>query len=178
MNKGHTKYNNFLNIKNNWPLDDWSINRECFEKIVEILEFDKYILELGSGKSSELLSMFYNVISVEHDINYLNKYNTRYIHVSANNEGYDFNHLKDSLKNIQYDLLIIDGPNEKREKIVDYITDFKTDIPIIWDDTQVYEPHAIAMSNKLNKHYTTYQCAPQGDFWRNHSNGKRFTLLL
>lgn len=178
MNIADIRYTNFLAIKNNWPLDDWSINRECFEKIVELLQFDKTILELGSGKSSELLSKFYNVISVEDDINYLNKYNTTYIQVSANKQGYDFTQLKERLKDINYDLLIIDGPNDNREKIVDFINDFKTDIPIIWDDTQVYEPHAITMSKKLNKPYKTYQCDPQGDFWRNYSNGKRFTLLL
>ena len=51
-------------------------NCECFEKIVEILEFCKTILELGSGKSSELLNKFYNVISVEDSKDWLNKYNT------------------------------------------------------------------------------------------------------
>ena len=74
MNKNHEKYKDFLSTKNNWPLDDWSINCECFEKIVELIEFDKTILELGSGKSTELLSRFYNIISVEDDIKYLNKY--------------------------------------------------------------------------------------------------------
>jgi len=178
MNNKHSKYSSFINIKNNWPLDDWSINVECFEKIVEILEFDKTILELGSGKSTELLSMFYNVISVEDDINYLNKYNSTYIHVPVNRDGYDFVSLKKLLTNINYDLLIIDGPNHNREKIVDYIKDFNTNIPILWDDTQVYETHAIAMSIKLNKPYKTYQCKPQGEYWRNVSNGKRFTILL
>ena len=178
MNITHSKYNDFLNIKNNWQLDDWSINVECFEKIVEILEFDKTILELGSGKSTEILSMFYKVISVEDDIKYLNKYNSTYIHVPANKDGYDFISLKNLLTNINYDLLIIDGPNHNREKIVYYINDFNTNVPIIWDDTQVYESYAIDMSIRLNKNYKTYQCNPHGDHWRIISNGKRFTLLL
>ena len=178
MNQNHVKYDNFLKIKNNWPLDDWSINVECFEKIVEILPFDKKILELGSGKSTDILSKFYNMTSVESDKKYLNIYNSYYIHSEITSSGsYDFNNLKNKLKDLSYDLLLIDGPNDDRENILNYIEDFKTDIPIIWDDTQVYEKFAIEMAKKLNKNYTTFQCKPQGDFWKKFSGGKRFTLL-
>jgi hypothetical protein len=178
MNKNHEKYKDFLSTKNNWSLDDWSINCECFEKIVELIEFDKTILELGSGKSTELLSRFYNIISVEDDIKYLNKYDSTYIHVRTIGDGeYDFKNLKDKLIGIDYDLLLIDGPNNNRQEIIKHIEMFKNDIPIIWDDTQVYEKYAIEMSEKLNVNYETYQCRPQGEHWRNYSNGKRFTVL-
>ena len=50
-------------------------------------------------------------------------------------------------------------------------------MPIIWDDTQVYEKYAIQMSNILGRKYTTYQSNPQGEFWKNYSGGKRFTLI-
>ncbi len=29
MNINNEKYNDYLQLKNNWPLDDWSINCEC-----------------------------------------------------------------------------------------------------------------------------------------------------
>ena len=94
MNQNHSKYNFFSYINNNWPLDDWSINRECFEKIVETLEFDKTILELGSGASTKILSEFYNMVSVEDDVKYLNIHNSNYIRINTiGKSGYDFNQL-------------------------------------------------------------------------------------
>ena len=87
------------------------------------------------------------------------------------------NILVDNFNKADYDLLIIDGPNDGRQNVINYIDIFKKDIPIIWDDTQVYEKYAIQMSEKLGKEYKTYQCKPQGEFWRNYSNGKRFTLI-
>ncbi len=32
MNINSVLYNDYLNVVNNWTLDDWSINCECFEK--------------------------------------------------------------------------------------------------------------------------------------------------
>ena len=51
-----------------------------------------------------------------------------------------------------------------------------TNILIIWDDTQVYEIHAIEMANKLNKKYTTINCKPTGGYW-GPLGGKKFTLI-
>ena len=179
MNTNSVLYNDYLNVVNNWPLDDWSINCECFVKIVELIKFNDTILELGSGKSSELLNKFYNVISVEDNKEWINKYNTHYIHVNTVGKGeYDFKELSKKIKDIDYKLLIIDGPNDNRQEIVNYINIFKNNIPVIWDDTQVYEKYAIQMSKSLNKSYETFQCTPQGEFWRKYSGGKRFTLII
>ncbi len=65
MNLDNPLYNKYLEISNNWPLDDWSITKECFDNIIEILPFGKTILEIGSGNSTKLLSIFYNMISIE-----------------------------------------------------------------------------------------------------------------
>ena len=180
MNKNHALYNDYLNIVNNWPLNDWSINCECFEKIVELIKFGDTILELGSGKSSHILSNFYNVFSVEDNKEWLNKYNTKYIYVKSIGKGeYDFDELFQKIKDINYQLLIVDGTNYNREEIVNHINIFKNNTPIIWDDTQceAYEEAAIKMSKLLNKSYQTFQCRPQQEFWRNYSGGKRFTLI-
>ena len=156
------------------------------KKIVELIKFNDTILELGSGKSSELLNKFYNVISVEDNKEWMNKYNTQYIHVNTVGKGeYDFKELSKKIKDIDYKLLIIDGPNDNREEIVNHINIFKNDVPVIWDDTQVYEKYAIQMSEQINKSYTTYQCKPQPPwYWANHMingekcGGKRFTLII
>tara|TARA_B100000768_G_C11226449_1_gene353023 strand:+ start:664 stop:1164 length:501 start_codon:yes stop_codon:yes gene_type:complete len=156
------------------------------KKIVELIKFNDTILELGSGKSSELLNKFYNVISVEDNKEWMNKYNTQYIHVNTVGKGeYDFKELSKKIKDIDYKLLIIDGPNDNREEIVNHINIFKNDVPVIWDDTQVYEKYAIQMSEQTNKSYTTYQCKPQPPwYWANHMingekcGGKRFTLII
>ena len=34
MNKSHELYNEYLKITTDWPLDDWSITKECFDNIV------------------------------------------------------------------------------------------------------------------------------------------------
>ena len=69
------------------------------KKIVELIKFNDTILELGSGKSSELLNKFYNVISVEDNKEWMNKYNTQYIHVNTVGKGeYDFKELSKKIK--------------------------------------------------------------------------------
>lgn len=62
MNTSDSKYPLYIQISSNWPLDDWSITKECFDKIVEILPFGKTILEIGSGNSTFILSHFYKMI--------------------------------------------------------------------------------------------------------------------
>jgi len=170
--------NEFANyIINNWPLDDWSINVEVFQKIVEILPFGSTILEFGSGASSNILKQFYKIISIEDNKDFLNKYEgIEYIYIDSDKQGYDFIKLKEKLTNVNYQLLIVDGPNDGRENINNYLDIIDTNCLIIWDDTQVYEKYAIEMANKLNKTYTTINCKPNGDFW-GPLGGKKFTLI-
>jgi hypothetical protein len=170
--------NSYANhIINNWPLDDWSINVEVFSKIVEILPFGSTILEFGSGASSNILKKFYKVISVEDNKNFLNKYDgMEYIYIESDKQGYNFTKLKEKLINVNYQLLIVDGPNDGRENINNYLEIVKENSLIIWDDTQVYEKYAIEMANKLNKTYTTFNCKPNGEFW-GPRGGKKFTLI-
>ena len=84
MNSHNLKYSDYLELSNNWPLDDWSITKECFDKIVEILPFGSTILEIGSGNSTKILSQFYKMISIESDVNWMNKYDSEYIFVPFN----------------------------------------------------------------------------------------------
>ena len=191
MNNNNNKYNDYLNITNNWELDDWSITKECFDKIVEILPFDSTILEFGSGESTKLLSQFYKMISIETNYNWLNKYVSKYIFSPTiknvpnkyfNNkimESLDFTYIKKELEILNYDLLILDGPNEGRESFLNNYKLFKTDIPYIVDDTMderyLYMSETIA--KELEKKCITYQCKPnkKAVHW---FNGKKFCLII
>jgi len=44
MNKEHSLYSRYLEISNDWPLDDWSITKECFDNIVNIIPFEKTLI--------------------------------------------------------------------------------------------------------------------------------------
>jgi len=186
MNTTHEKYNIYLSISNNWPLDDWSITKECFDKIVEILPFGKTILEIGSGNSTNILSNFYNIISVESNPEWLYKFNSQYIYIPekyvaceifGETRWLDNNMLNLALKNKNYDLMIIDAGFD-RVGIYKYLDIFRN-VPIIFDDTmnENYLKCANLTANKLNKSCYTYQCKPQNPpgYW---TNGKKYSIIL
>lgn len=188
MNVNNTLYNKYLKISNNWPLDDWSITKECFDKIVEILPFGKTILEIGSGKSTDLLSKFYNLISLESNLDWMNKYNSNYVYVPlkkmiskefGETVWLDVDIVKKSISNVDYDFLLVDAGGD-RVGIYDYIHLFKTDnIPIIFDDTmcESYLKCAQLLSAKLNKLLETFQCE-QNKYCVNWWGGKKYSLLI
>ena len=191
MNKANAKYSKYLSLSNDWPLDDWSIPKECFDKIVEILPFGSTILEIGSGNSTYILSLFYKVISVESNKEWLNKFDSTYYHIEEQEvDSKEFgktlwlnpDKVIKMLDNLEYDLLIVDAGG-RRIGIYDYIDYFKTDIPIIFDDTQPEDAHAILhkkcaelIAKKHNKTAETFRCKVNkycAHWW----NGKCFTLL-
>ena len=98
-------------------LGGWSIDVECYEKILEILPKGKTILELGSGSGTGILGEKYNIISIEHDKKWVDKYKSKYIYAPLiqdyNNPRiywYDTNILKKNILTIDYDLILVDGP--------------------------------------------------------------------
>lgn len=186
MNTSHKDYIEYLKISEDWPLDDWSITKECFDKIIEILPFGKVILEIGSGHSTRLLSQFYTMISIESSIDWMNKYKSfyHYIPLKPMTSTYfgetvwlDIDTLTYVLKDMTYDLLLVDAGGD-RVGIIDNISLFKSDIPIIFDDTMNtdYLRCATLVSEQLNKSCTTYQCAVNKYVvvW---FDGKKFTLV-
>jgi hypothetical protein len=71
---------------------------------------------MGSGSGTEALSKKYNMISIEHDVKWVGKYDSKYIHAPLtpdyNNpiiNWYDTNVIKNELVD-KYDLILIDGP--------------------------------------------------------------------
>lgn len=186
MNKEHILYKDYLSISTNWPLDDWSITKECFDKIVEILPFNKTILEIGSGMGTHVLSKFYNIVSIESKTEWLNKFRSKYIHVPVvefvsekfgKTTWLDSEILKEKLKNIEYDLLIVDSGGD-RVAIYDNMHLFNTDIPIIFDDTMnpEYLKCATLVAEKYNYNITTFNCK-RNKYCVTWWDGKKYTLL-
>jgi hypothetical protein len=187
MNTSDKKYPLYLEISNNWPLDDWSITKECFDKIVEILPFGKTILEFGSGNSTFILSKFYTMISIESNTEWMNKYNSEYLYVPhkkmtsdifGETNWIDADILKELLKDKKYDLLIVDAGFD-RVGIYDNLNIFNTNIPIIFDDTmhEGYLKCANLVATKLNKNCITYHCAVN-KYVVTWFNGKKFSLIM
>lgn len=187
MNVHDSRYGEYQAISNDWPLDDWSITKECFDHIIRILPFDSTILEIGSGKSTELLSKFYSMVSIETSIDWLYKYKSRYIYLPlkyyiSDTFGYmtswlDSTMLQMALKYIKYDLLIVDGGGD-RVSIYDHINIFLPGIPIIFDDTMNadYLKCAQLVAEKLGAPCTTFKCKVNkyAVMW---FEGKQYTVI-
>ena len=120
-----------------------------FRIIRALLPDGSTILELGSGDgSTQYLSQFYKVYSVESEENWVGKYNSTYIycplkeikptkHFAKSVVWYDPEKIKIEIPKIKYDFLLIDGPAgaENRGGLYKYRHTFNFDVPIIFDDT-------------------------------------------
>lgn len=117
------------------PFGGWSIDKELFLYIRTILPAGKIILELGSGWTSGEFSKNYTVYSVEHNRNWIGKYNTNYIYAPINNGWYDYETLQRELPS-SYDLIIVDGPpgDIGRAGFLINFHLFNNNVPIIFDD--------------------------------------------
>ena len=145
----------------NWELDGWSISKELFAFICENLEHGKTVLELGSGPGTNMLAKYFKVYSVENDPQWLNKYNSTYLHVPLKNleqplpgfpsdrYWYDGAVLEEKLKDIDYDLLLIDGPKAFRGNTINHLHLFNTDAMIIVDD--VHRPGEMTLATKIGQ---------------------------
>jgi len=192
MNNKHELYNEYLKITTDWPLDDWSITKECFDNIVEILPFNSTILEIGSGNSTDILSRFYNMISVESNKTWLNKFKSKYYYIEeVEIDSVEFGRtlwlnpdkIINMLKEIDYDMLIVDAGG-RRVGIYDYIDNFKTNVPIIFDDTMEEDAHANdhlicanLISNKLNKNIKTIRCKVN-KYCVHWYKGKQYSIII
>ena len=148
--------------------DGWSISEAMFNHIRKILPEGKTILELGSGWGTSQLVKHYTVYSVEHNEKFLNLYNSNYLHVPLKNhkevanhigdEWYDAVKLREALKGIVYDLLLIDGPPRYRAGFVKYFDIFDANVIMMFDDLQRNKDRLVCHSTagRLRKPYITY----------------------
>jgi len=148
-----------------------SISKECYDYIRQLLPDGKTILELGSGHATDLLSKNYTMYSVEDNPSWVNRYKSTYLQVpikkyndewtspdlpGVNNSWYDPIILQEKLSNIQYDLILVDGPSGffGRGGFLKHLDLFNTNVPIIIDDIHREERDLmVEVSKILNKEY-------------------------
>lgn len=149
----------------------WSISKGLHNYIREVLPEGRTMVELGSGWGSEQLSKHYTVWSIEHNSEWVGKYDTHYIYAPIVNNWYDSKIIKEQLPK-DYDLLLIDGPAQKpnrRDLFFDNIDLFKTDIPIIVDDVQWKEEYKlmVKIADHLQRKFKVFK-----------SKQKKFGVIL
>ena len=132
-----------MNIEDD-ALGSWSIDESLYDYIREVLPDGSTILELGSGYGTSWFAEHYTIYSVEHDPDFVDKYDSTYIHVPlkdhkplANHQStrwYDAAMLREGLEGLKYDLLLIDGPPQTRSGFFKYMELFDKDAIWVFDD--------------------------------------------
>lgn len=146
-------------------LDGWAIPKEAFEWIYKNIPHGSTIVELGSGNGTKELVRYYNVVTVEENEKWVNVVKeAKYIYSPLKEYDKVVPHSccwynDDMLSELpsEYDLLIIDGPvGNNRGNFVHFIEHFRSDVPIIIDDTNRGgdKKMALDVAEKLNKNIT------------------------
>ncbi|MEA5540190.1 tetratricopeptide repeat protein [Limnoraphis robusta Tam1] len=142
-------------------LNGWAICEDLLIYILEILPVGSTILELGSGTGTLELSKYYNMVSIEHNKEWLNKYDSHYIYAPlVDDMWYDGEILRRELRNSDYHLILVDGPPQHRRKgILNYLDVFNWNVPVIVDDiNRQYDMDvAISLARHLDKIPTVYK---------------------
>lgn len=145
-----------------------TINDDLYEFIRKTLPDGGVILELGSGEGTKRLAKHYKMYSVEHDKEWMNKYNSTYFYAPLkwhkplkNHQGdvwYDATILKSHLEGLKYDLILIDGPPQSRSGFVKYFNMFDSNAIMVFDDLQRSKENTIVKSiaTKLKVPYVVY----------------------
>jgi len=120
-------------------LGGWSVDEAVIEFIKDNLKPGATILELGSGYGSKVLvSEGFKVYSVEHNKDYVYKYEgVNYIYAPLVGGWYDLKALELELP-FEYDLILVDGPPgirpDSRHGFAKNLHLFNTDGFILFDD--------------------------------------------
>jgi hypothetical protein len=125
-------------------ISHFPIDKGVFNAIQVLVQKGSTIVELGSGTGTNLLASEYKVYSVEDNeewVGYCGDSNYIYAPLVELKSDkllcwYDPEVLKKSLPE-EYDLLLIDGPfgERGRDGLIENLELFRTDIPIVIDDT-------------------------------------------
>jgi hypothetical protein len=113
----------------------WTIGPNLFAKIRELLPDGGTILELGSGDGTGLLAEHYTMFSVEHDLAFVGRHDSTYVHAPITNGWYTIDAIKEGAPD-RYDLLLVDGPPGTigRLGMLDHLDLFDLGVHIIVDD--------------------------------------------
>ncbi len=146
----------------------WEIDDDLYDHIRKILPEGSTILELGSGEGTDRLAKHYKMYSVEHDIQWMNKYKSTYLYAPLcehkavqNHKGtvwYTADILRPQLKGLEYDLLLVDGPPQSRCGFVKYFDLFDPKAIMVFDDVQRGRDEKVVLSvaTKLKAPYVVY----------------------
>lgn len=129
---------NLSEILDNIKWGGSGIERETFEFIFKTIQPGSKILELGSGFcSTKVLSMVYDLHTVEENIAFLNKHNdAKYIYAPLNGNWYNKEILKLKLPT-DYTFVFVDGPagEHKRLGMLDNLDLFNKEASYLVHDT-------------------------------------------
>ncbi len=137
----------------------WSIGNILLGAIGLIIPHGSKLLELGSGAGTGKLAEMFEMTSIEHQTQWLDKYNTRYIHAPIVDGWYREQNIKDQLSS-GYAGILVDGPNgsENRARFVDHMDLFDLSVWIFFDDIHRETEHNafIRMVDILGRAYGEY----------------------
>lgn len=144
----------------------WSIGGGIRSAISQLVEEGAVIVELGSGYGTNKLVKKYVVWSIENDEKWVGFCkDANYIHapITRSEDGgeqwYDASIIEARLPS-SYDLILVDGPPGRfgREGLLSNFNLFRTDVPIIIDDTIRDQEAKIAreLAYKLNRPLYTF----------------------
>mgnify|MGYP000188442185 CR=1 FL=1 len=136
--------------------DAWMMPREAFEWIEEHIPIGSKVLEFGSGKGTERLSHNYTLFSIEHNPEWIGRYNSNYIYApiklaptDSSEQGigwYDIEIIKQNLPDEDFALIIIDGPPASigRSRILNHLWILGKSDYILIDDLHRKEEYSLS----------------------------------
>lgn len=111
------------------------------------------ILELGSGSGTGRLAKKYKMYSIESEKEWMDKYDSTYLFCPLKGKWYNPDFIFLHVTDLEYDLLLVDAPRavngDDRLGFIDNIKWFKTNIPIIIDDT--HRPHEMKLARMVGE---------------------------
>jgi hypothetical protein len=141
--------------------DQWCISKELYEEINRQITPGQTIVELGSGKGTNVLTSKYEVYSIENDAKWVgHAKQSHYIHAPLkpyqikefphHKQWYDVEIVKNQLPK-DYQLILIDGPMGcyGRGGFLEFFNLFDSKVTIIFDD--VNRPDEVALAHKVSK---------------------------
>lgn len=144
-------------MRNTWGGNE--ISHDLFQYLEANLPEGKTILELGSGWGTSQLMRKWNVWSIENNEEWHCKFNGHQSRLVPLVDGwYDPEILGNFLTNLEYDLLLVDGPYDNREGLIKHFGLFNPNVPIVFDDVRRDAGKAIAYSIAVlaDRPYTSY----------------------
>ena len=133
-----------------YGVSDWSLPREAATWLRDHVRPNSTVHELGSGEGTLRLAEWFDVVTVEHDEEYLDMFPSseciHYIHCPIVGNWYDAEVLRAQLP-ARYSAIVVDGPpgNIGRWGFMEHL-DMFADVPILFDDIHRAPERELAMA--------------------------------